>query len=164
MISDIITVLPIFLLHLCFFGIAKGDIHCPKMPSGVDLYCATACCISNEGIGHGYYCCDSPNGIKAPTTRVERFVAAYTPGTFQRRNPHMYENVNDDGFYPICCGFGIPMGTVVFSTHPPQFRGDEMYGGSSLSGASRGRVRFNEDGTPRGVLKNGNGNETFTQH
>nr|CAD2190826.1 unnamed protein product [Meloidogyne enterolobii] len=41
----------------------------------------------------------------------------------RRRNPHMYENVNDDGFYPICCGFGIPMGTVVFSTHPPQFRG-----------------------------------------
>nr|CAD2200197.1 unnamed protein product [Meloidogyne enterolobii] len=192
-LSDLITVLPIFLLHFCFFGIAKGDIHCPKMPSGVDLYCATACCISNEGIGHGYYCCDSPNGIKSPTTRVERFVAAYTPGTFQidytllvlgliisiilsvllsffccllcngcwlhrRRNPHMYENVNDDGFYPICCGFGIPMGTVVFSTHPPQFRGDEMYGGSSLSGASRGRVRFNEDGTPRGVLKNGNGN------
>jgi len=27
----------------------------------------------------------------------------------------MYENVNDDGFYPICCGFGIPMGTGSFT-------------------------------------------------
>ncbi|CAJ0939596.1 unnamed protein product, partial [Mesorhabditis belari] len=77
----------------------------------------------------------------------------------RRRNPHMYETVNDSGFYPICCGFGIPMGTVVFSTHPPQYREEnEMYHGSSTSSlpSSKQRVRFNPDGTPRGVLKNGN--------
>lgn len=149
-LREIINVLLLFLLHFCSFGIVKGDVLCPKMPSGVDLYCASACCISNEGIGHGYHCCqlDSPNVIKSTNTRVERLVAAYTPGTFQidytllvlgliisivlsvllsffccllcngcwlhrRRNPHMYENVNDDGFYPICCGFGIPMGTGI---------------------------------------------------
>ncbi|CAJ0582365.1 unnamed protein product, partial [Mesorhabditis spiculigera] len=77
----------------------------------------------------------------------------------RRRNPHMYETVNDSGFYPICCGFGIPMGTVVFSTHPPTYRDDsDMYHGSSTSSlpSSKQRVRFNPDGTPRGVLKNGN--------
>uniref|UniRef100_A0A1I8AV14 Protein shisa-4 n=1 Tax=Steinernema glaseri TaxID=37863 RepID=A0A1I8AV14_9BILA len=75
----------------------------------------------------------------------------------RRRNPQMYESVNESGFYPICCGFGIPMGTVVFSTHPPQFRDDNIYHGSSTSSlpSSRNRVRFNEDGTPKGVLKNG---------
>ncbi|VDP11400.1 unnamed protein product [Onchocerca flexuosa] len=73
----------------------------------------------------------------------------------RRRNPQLYESVSDGGFYPLCCGFGIPMGTIVFSTHPPQFRDEsELYGGSSASSYSnRGRVRFNEDGTPRGVLK-----------
>jgi hypothetical protein len=52
---------------------------------------------------------------------------------------------------------------VVFSTHPPQFREDgEMYHGSSSSSLpSRNRVRFNDDGTPRGVLKNGNGSPYF---
>uniref|UniRef100_A0A914WCW0 Uncharacterized protein n=1 Tax=Plectus sambesii TaxID=2011161 RepID=A0A914WCW0_9BILA len=83
----------------------------------------------------------------------------------RRRNPQMYESVNDSGWQPLCCGFGIPMGTVVFSTHPPQFREDgEMYHGSSSSSlpSSRNRVRFNEDGTPKGVLKNGgNGNPYF---
>ncbi|EFP06039.1 hypothetical protein CRE_04923 [Caenorhabditis remanei] len=77
----------------------------------------------------------------------------------RRRNPQQYESVHrDNGWYPICCGFGIPMGTVVFSTHPPQYREDsEMYGGSSMSSlpSSKQRVRFNPDGTPRGVLKNG---------
>uniref|UniRef100_A0A1I7UVV8 CX domain-containing protein n=1 Tax=Caenorhabditis tropicalis TaxID=1561998 RepID=A0A1I7UVV8_9PELO len=77
----------------------------------------------------------------------------------RRRNPQQYESVhNDNGWYPICCGFGIPMGTVVFSTHPPQYREEsEMYGGSSMSSlpSSKQRVRFNPDGTPRGVLKNG---------
>ncbi|VDK62919.1 unnamed protein product [Onchocerca ochengi] len=74
----------------------------------------------------------------------------------RRRNPQLYESVSDSGFYPLCCGFGIPMGTIVFSTHPPQFRDEsELYGGSSASSyGNRGRVRFNEDGTPRGVLKN----------
>lgn len=59
-------------------------------------------------------------------------------------------------------GFGIPMGTIVFSTHPPQFRDDsELYAGSSASSyGNRSRVRFNDDGTPRGVLK-GNSN-TFS--
>ncbi|KAK6108827.1 hypothetical protein QQG55_33540 [Brugia pahangi] len=73
----------------------------------------------------------------------------------RRRNPQLYESVNDTGFYPLCCGFGIPMGTIVFSTHPPQFRDEsELYGGSSASSyANRSRVRFNDDGTPRGVLK-----------
>ncbi|EJW72336.1 hypothetical protein WUBG_16753, partial [Wuchereria bancrofti] len=73
----------------------------------------------------------------------------------RRRNPQLYESVNDTGFYPLCCGFGIPMGTIVFSTHPPQFRGEsELYDGSSASSyANRSRVRFNDDGTPRGVLK-----------
>ncbi|VDL75019.1 unnamed protein product [Nippostrongylus brasiliensis] len=58
-------------------------------------------------------------------------------------------------------GFGIPMGTVVFSTHPPQYRDEsEMYHGSSTSSlpSSKQRVRFNPDGTPRGVLKNGHDN------
>ncbi|CAI5453652.1 unnamed protein product [Caenorhabditis angaria] len=77
----------------------------------------------------------------------------------RRRNPQQYESVHDQsGWYPICCGFGIPMGTVVFSTHPPQYREEsEMYGGSSMSSlpSSKQRVRFNPDGTPRGVLKNG---------
>uniref|UniRef100_A0A915C4T6 CX domain-containing protein n=1 Tax=Parascaris univalens TaxID=6257 RepID=A0A915C4T6_PARUN len=75
----------------------------------------------------------------------------------RRRNPQLYESVNDTGFYPLCCGFGIPMGTVVFSTHPPQYRDDGLYHGSSTSSlpSSRNRVRFNEDGTPKGVLKNG---------
>ncbi|ETN68783.1 hypothetical protein NECAME_15639 [Necator americanus] len=53
------------------------------------------------------------------------------------------------------------MGTVVFSTHPPQYRDDsEMYHGSSTSSlpSSKQRVRFNPDGTPRGVLKNGHEN------
>ncbi|CAD6196082.1 unnamed protein product [Caenorhabditis auriculariae] len=80
----------------------------------------------------------------------------------RRRNPQMYESVNDNGWYPICCGFGIPMGTVVFSTHPPHYREDsEMYHGSSTSSlpSSKQRVRFNPDGTPRGVLKN-NGHES----
>ncbi|KAI1719228.1 hypothetical protein Ddc_08431 [Ditylenchus destructor] len=80
----------------------------------------------------------------------------------RRRNPERYETVNDSGFYPICCGFGIPLGTVVFSTHPPQFNNDGIYGGSSNTSlpSSRNRVRFNEDGSPmpmKGVLKNGNG-------
>jgi len=71
-----------------------------------------------------------------------------------------YETVNDSGWYPLCCGFGIPLGTVVFSTHPPQFannpNADAYYNGSSASlPSSRNRVRFNEDGTPKGVLKNG---------
>uniref|UniRef100_A0A8R1DQ37 Vesicular, overexpressed in cancer, prosurvival protein 1 n=1 Tax=Caenorhabditis japonica TaxID=281687 RepID=A0A8R1DQ37_CAEJA len=76
----------------------------------------------------------------------------------RRRNPQQYESVHDNGWYPICCGFGIPMGTIVFSSHPPQYREDsEMYGGSSMSSlpSSKQRVRFNPDGTPRGVLKNG---------
>ncbi|CAI4222532.1 unnamed protein product [Auanema sp. JU1783] len=76
----------------------------------------------------------------------------------RRRNPQMYESVNERGWYPICCGFGIPLGTVVFSTHPPHYREDsEMYHGSSTSSlpSSKQRVRFNPDGTPRGVLKNG---------
>ncbi|CAI2353426.1 unnamed protein product [Caenorhabditis sp. 36 PRJEB53466] len=76
----------------------------------------------------------------------------------RRRNPQQYESVHDNGWYPICCGFGIPMGTVVFSTHPPQYREEsEMYTGSSMSSlpSSKQRVRFNPDGTPRGVLKNG---------
>uniref|UniRef100_A0A7E4W8R6 Uncharacterized protein n=1 Tax=Panagrellus redivivus TaxID=6233 RepID=A0A7E4W8R6_PANRE len=82
----------------------------------------------------------------------------------RRRNPQDYESVHDSGFYPICCGFGIPLGTVVFSTHPPQFQDQErgIYNGSSTTSlpSSRNRVRFNEDGTPRGVLKNGgNGND-----
>ncbi|GMT11353.1 hypothetical protein PFISCL1PPCAC_2650, partial [Pristionchus fissidentatus] len=73
----------------------------------------------------------------------------------RRRNPQMYESVNDSGFYPICCGFGIPMGTVVFSSHPPQYRGDQSeYQMSNSSTSSTNRVRFNPDGTPRGVLKN----------
>nr|CDJ85652.1 Hypothetical protein CBG04571 [Haemonchus contortus] len=79
----------------------------------------------------------------------------------RRRNPHLYETVNESGWYPICCGFGIPMGTVVFSTHPPHYRDDsEMYHGSSTSSlpSSKQRVRFNPDGTPRGVLKNGHDN------
>uniref|UniRef100_A0A0R3RLP9 Uncharacterized protein n=1 Tax=Elaeophora elaphi TaxID=1147741 RepID=A0A0R3RLP9_9BILA len=47
----------------------------------------------------------------------------------RRRNPQLYESVNESGFYPLCCGFGIPMGTIVFSTHPPQFRDEsELYG------------------------------------
>ena len=49
------------------------------------------------------------------------------------------------------------MGTVVFSTHPPQFRDEgDMYHGSSTSSlpSGRSRVRFNEDGTLKGVLKN----------
>ncbi|CAG9532842.1 unnamed protein product [Cercopithifilaria johnstoni] len=73
----------------------------------------------------------------------------------RRRNPQLYESVNDTGFYPLCCGFGIPMGTIVFSTHPPQFRDDsELYAGSLASSyGNRSRVRFNDDGTPRGVLK-----------
>ncbi|EFO26007.1 hypothetical protein LOAG_02479 [Loa loa] len=73
----------------------------------------------------------------------------------RRRNPQLYESVNDTGFYPLCCGFGIPMGTIVFSTHPPQFRDEsELYTGSSASSfGNRGRVRFNDDGTPRTVLK-----------
>ncbi|VDK70721.1 unnamed protein product [Litomosoides sigmodontis] len=73
----------------------------------------------------------------------------------RRRNPQLYESVNDIGFYPLCCGFGIPMGTVVFSTYPPQFRDEsELYAGSSASSyGNRSRVRFNDDGTPRGVLK-----------
>ncbi|KJH53618.1 hypothetical protein DICVIV_00046 [Dictyocaulus viviparus] len=77
----------------------------------------------------------------------------------RRRNPQMYESVHDSGIYPLCCGFGIPMGTVVFSTHPPQYRDEsEMYHGSSTSSipSSKQRVRFNPDGTPRGVLKGGN--------
>ncbi|KAH7725727.1 Protein F43D2.6 [Aphelenchoides avenae] len=77
----------------------------------------------------------------------------------RRRNPHMYETVNDSGWYPICCGFGIPLGTVVFSTHPPQFRDDGIYHSSTssvpVSSSGQSRVRFNEDGTPKGVLKNG---------
>jgi hypothetical protein len=85
----------------------------------------------------------------------------------RRRNPERYESVNDTGFYPICCGFGIPLGTVVFSTHPPQFNPDRegnIYNGSSTTSlpSSRNRVRFNEDGTPRGVLKNGNNEPHFT--
>ncbi|VDN54515.1 unnamed protein product [Dracunculus medinensis] len=73
----------------------------------------------------------------------------------RRRNPQMYESVQETGFYPLCCGFGIPVGTVVFSTHPPQFRDEnELYHGSSTSSiANRGRVRFHEDGTSKGVLK-----------
>ncbi|KAE9556691.1 hypothetical protein FO519_000097 [Halicephalobus sp. NKZ332] len=77
----------------------------------------------------------------------------------RRRNPENYESVNDSAFYPICCGFGIPLGTIVFSTHPPQFNPEHGgYSGSSTSSlpSSRNRVRFNEDGTPRGVLKNSN--------
>uniref|UniRef100_A0A915E2D2 Uncharacterized protein n=1 Tax=Ditylenchus dipsaci TaxID=166011 RepID=A0A915E2D2_9BILA len=80
----------------------------------------------------------------------------------RRRNPERYESVQDSGFYPICCGFGIPLGTVVFSTHPPQFNNDGVYGSSTTSlPSSRNRVRFNQDGTPipKGVLKNGGGNE-----
>uniref|UniRef100_A0A0M3HZ98 Uncharacterized protein n=1 Tax=Ascaris lumbricoides TaxID=6252 RepID=A0A0M3HZ98_ASCLU len=79
----------------------------------------------------------------------------------RRRNPQLYESVNDTGFYPLCCGFGIPMGTVVFSTHPPQYRDDGLYHGSSTSSlpSSRNRVRFNEDGTPKGVLKNGSSHD-----
>ncbi|KAL3090748.1 hypothetical protein niasHT_022076 [Heterodera trifolii] len=76
----------------------------------------------------------------------------------RRRNPHMYENVGErgeDGFYHICCGFGIPTGTVVFSTHPPQFSDGVYAPPSSLSSASRSRVRFNEGAAPKGVLKNG---------
>ncbi|VDD88310.1 unnamed protein product [Enterobius vermicularis] len=75
----------------------------------------------------------------------------------RRRNPQLYESVNESGFYPLCCGFGVPMGTVVFSTHPPQFRDEgDMYHGSSTSSlpSGRSRVRFNEDGTLKGVLKN----------
>ncbi|CAJ0588684.1 unnamed protein product [Cylicocyclus nassatus] len=74
----------------------------------------------------------------------------------RRRNPQMYESVHESGWYPLCCGLGIPMGTVVFSTHPPQYRDDnEMYHGSSTSSlpSSKQRVRFNPDGTPRGPLK-----------
>ncbi|KAF8385142.1 hypothetical protein PRIPAC_74284 [Pristionchus pacificus] len=78
----------------------------------------------------------------------------------RRRNPQEYESVHDNGFYPICCGFGLPLGTVVFSSHPPQYRGDESdYQMSTSSTSSKNRVRFNPDGTPRGVLKNnGDGN------
>lgn len=53
------------------------------------------------------------------------------------------------------------MGTIVLSTNPPQFhQGQDPYNNgtyitSDSSTSSRGRVRFNEDGTPRGVLKNG---------
>ncbi|CAD5224093.1 unnamed protein product [Bursaphelenchus okinawaensis] len=73
----------------------------------------------------------------------------------RRRNPHMYESVHDNGWYPLCCGFGIPMGTIVLSNNPPQFHHSEgTYVTSDSSTSSRGRVRFNEDGTPRGVLKN----------
>jgi len=83
----------------------------------------------------------------------------------RRRNPERYESVHDSGFYPICCGFGIPLGTVVFSTHPPQFNNDGVYGNGSSTNSlpsnrsTNNRVRFNEDGTPmpKGVLKN-NGN------
>uniref|UniRef100_A0A0N5B687 CX domain-containing protein n=1 Tax=Strongyloides papillosus TaxID=174720 RepID=A0A0N5B687_STREA len=66
-------------------------------------------------------------------------------------------HVQEEGFIPICCGFGIPTGTLVFSTHPPQVNPpDNIYGGSSMTSlpSSRNRVRFNNDGTPRGVLKN----------
>lgn len=75
----------------------------------------------------------------------------------RRRNPQLYQSVNDTPFYPLCCGFGIPMGTVIFSTQPPQYRDDGIYYGSSTTSSpptSRNRVRFNEDGTPKGVLKN----------
>ncbi|VDN05807.1 unnamed protein product [Thelazia callipaeda] len=73
----------------------------------------------------------------------------------RRRNPEFYESVENQ-FYPLCCGFGIPTGTIVFSTHPPQFREEsEMYQGSSSTSSfgNRSRVRFNEDGSQRGVLK-----------
>uniref|UniRef100_A0AC34RL78 Uncharacterized protein n=1 Tax=Panagrolaimus sp. JU765 TaxID=591449 RepID=A0AC34RL78_9BILA len=82
----------------------------------------------------------------------------------RRRNPERYESVNDSGFYPICCGFGIPLGTVVFSTHPPQFNPETGQYASSTSSlpSSRNRVRFNEDGTPRGVLKNTNHDGHFS--
>ncbi|GMR59638.1 hypothetical protein PMAYCL1PPCAC_29833 [Pristionchus mayeri] len=77
----------------------------------------------------------------------------------RRRNPQEYESVHDNGFYPICCGFGLPLGTVVFSSHPPQYRGDESeYQMSTSSTSSKNRVRFNPDGTPRGVLKNNGDN------
>ncbi|VDO56023.1 unnamed protein product, partial [Haemonchus placei] len=60
----------------------------------------------------------------------------------RRRNPHLYETVNESGWYPICCGFGIPMGTVVFSTHPPHYRDDsEMYHGSSTSSLPSSKQR-----------------------
>ncbi|KAF7629266.1 hypothetical protein Mgra_00009217, partial [Meloidogyne graminicola] len=172
-----VTILP---LLIYFFNTARSDVLCPKMPSGVELYCANACCVSNEGISHGYYCCqlDSPNVLKSiePVIRAESLVATYTPGTFQLVFSDYFLDILFLSFpridytllvlgliisivlsvllsffaayFVTAAGF-----SVVFSTHPPQFRSDEMYGGSSISGASRGgasRVRFNEDGTPRG--------------
>ncbi|KAI6213341.1 hypothetical protein M3Y94_00139100 [Aphelenchoides besseyi] len=74
----------------------------------------------------------------------------------RRHHPDNYESVND-GFYPLCCGLGIPTGTIVFSSQPPQFHNNDIYSGSNSSYSSRNnRVRFNENGEPiRGVLKNG---------
>uniref|UniRef100_A0AC35TN36 Uncharacterized protein n=1 Tax=Rhabditophanes sp. KR3021 TaxID=114890 RepID=A0AC35TN36_9BILA len=79
----------------------------------------------------------------------------------RRRNPQDYNGpVQEQGFIPVCCGFGIPTGTLVFSTHPPQVSPPDqnLYGGSSMTSlpSSRNRVRFNNDGTPRGVLKHNN--------
>ncbi|KAI6190127.1 hypothetical protein M3Y97_00083300 [Aphelenchoides bicaudatus] len=77
----------------------------------------------------------------------------------RRRDDREYGHVDDSGFYPICCNFllagsaSIPTGTIVLSSQRPQFHnGDGIYNGSSAS-SHRG-VRFNEDGQPRGVLKN----------
>ncbi|VDM64314.1 unnamed protein product [Angiostrongylus costaricensis] len=61
----------------------------------------------------------------------------------RRRNPQLYESVHESGWYPLCCGFGIPMGTVVFSTHPPQYRDDsEMYNSSSMSSLPSSKQRY----------------------
>uniref|UniRef100_A0A0K0D161 CX domain-containing protein n=1 Tax=Angiostrongylus cantonensis TaxID=6313 RepID=A0A0K0D161_ANGCA len=61
----------------------------------------------------------------------------------RRRNPQLYESVHESGWYPLCCGFGIPMGTVVFSTHPPQYRDDsEMYHSSSMSSLPSSKQRY----------------------
>lgn len=55
------------------------------------------------------------------------------------------------------------MGTIVLSTNPPRFQHHPAEGPySDSSAASQSRVRFNEDGTPRGVLKNGHQTYSYT--
>ncbi|KAI6223082.1 hypothetical protein M3Y99_01465300 [Aphelenchoides fujianensis] len=70
-----------------------------------------------------------------------------------------YEQSVNSGFYPLCCGFGVPFPTIVFSNQPPRFEhtDGDLYGGSASTYTSRSnnRVRFDEHGQPRSVLKNG---------